>query len=111
MRYKVTFAQKAIMKGRAMSQMPFIPETEREVTFDTDSGPGQSIWTGYLQMRGWQQEKPLRDDDWRKIRVPADANPANEIHKFREALNLFMRYSAGDGASNCDVVKDIQLIK
>lgn len=112
MRYSVTLAGRPILgNSRTIDPgtLPFIPETEQEVTLDTDSGAGQVIWDGYLQMREAQKKQPLPDDDWMKVRVPEDADPKNEIHKFREAINIFLRFLAGESRDNCNAVKDIRL--
>lgn len=109
MKYVVTLAGRAICRPDVMRTLPFIPGTEQQVVLDTDSGPGREIWQGYLQMREQQKINPPSDDDWVKIRVPADADPANEIHKFREAIDIFCRFTAGEGRDNCNAVKEIKL--
>lgn len=110
MRYKVVLAGRAICRPDMMRMIDFIPGTEQTVEFDTASGAGQEIWWGYLQLRQDQKGKVLDDDDWRKVRVPEDSDPKNEIHKFREAVDLFFRFLAGEGRDNCNQVKSIELV-
>jgi hypothetical protein len=91
-----------------METLPFIPGTDREVVFDTGSGVGREIWYGYLAT--WQEQKktPPPEDDWMKIRVPESGDATQEINKFREAINIFMRFLVGLGADNCLAVKHIE---
>lgn len=109
MKYNVTLAGRVICRSDVMRTLPFIPGTEQRVVLDTSSGPGLEIWRGYLQMRQNQKSNPLPDDSWMKIRIPEDANPENEIHKFREAIDIFCRFLAGEGRDNCNAVKEISL--
>ena len=112
MKYKVVLVAKVICNEKTEREkgVIFIPGTEKDSVFDTDSGPGLEIWRGYLSMRETQKRSPLVPDDWSKIRVPEDAKPENEIHKFREAINLFFRYLADGMRDNCLCVKSIELI-
>lgn len=109
MKYNVTIAGRVICRPDIMRMMPPIPNTEQKVVLDTDSGLGKIIWHGYLYMRECQKKQPLPDDDWAKIRVPEDSNPKNEINKFREAIDIFMRFQAGEGRDNCNSVVTIEL--
>jgi hypothetical protein len=109
MKYKVTLAGRVICRPDVMRTLPFIPGTEQVVFLDTDSGAGQTIWHGYLHMREEQKKTSLSDNDWRKIRVPEDGKPENEIYKFREAIDIFTRFLAGNGRDNCNAVKEIEV--
>ena len=110
MRYNVILASRAICRKDMMKGLSFIPNTEKEIIMDTESGIGQEIWFGYLQMREAQKAHQLPDDCWHKVHVPEDSNPENEIHKFREAINIFFRFSAGEGRDNCLAVKEISMV-
>ncbi|TAK57086.1 hypothetical protein EPO17_02900 [Patescibacteria group bacterium] len=107
MTYRVVLAGRPICRPDIMRSLDFIPGTEQEMVLGTDSGLGRMIWHGYLDMRQAQKSQKIAEDDWRKIRVPEDAKPENEIHKFREAIDLFCRFQAGEGRDNCNAVKDI----
>ncbi|HEY4511661.1 MAG TPA: hypothetical protein VJH55_02360 [Candidatus Paceibacterota bacterium] len=106
MKYNVTLASRVICNDA--ESLPFIPGTDKKVELDTDSGAGQEIWWGYLRMREKQKTQNLKDGDWQKIKVPADNDPRNEVNKFREAINIFMRFMTGEGRDNCLAVKDIR---
>jgi hypothetical protein len=109
MKYKVTLASFAICNPAIARTLPAIPGTNYQVFLDTASGLGRDIWFGYLQMRQDQKGKKLDEDDPYRIRVPEDGKPENEIHKFREAIDLFMRFLAGDGRDNCPAVEAIEI--
>ncbi len=111
MKYIVAFARRVICRQDIMDTLPFIPDTERAEVLDTESGPGKEIWDGYLKMcREQKSAPPLDDSHWYKIRVPEDSKPENEINRFREAINIFMRFLAGEGRDNCEAVKDIKRV-
>lgn len=111
MKYEVTLASRVICRPDIMRTLPFIPGTDRTVTLDTNSGMGRDIWWGYLKMRGAQKKNPLGDEDWAKIRIPECGDPRQEIRKFREAIDIFFRFMAGEGRDNCIAVKEIRLIE
>lgn len=93
MNYKVTVASYVL----GHKDLGPIPGTKVEKEFDTDDGIGQTIWHGYLQMRQLQKEKPLAENDPYKIKL---TEKDKEIDKFREAINLFYRFLAGEGRDN-----------
>lgn len=105
--YKVTIAGYAICRHDMMRTLPHIPDTEQEKVFDTDSLEYKLIWDGYIELRESQKSKPVHDDEWSKVRVSEDGE---HIDQFREALNLFMRFLAGEGRDNCNQVKSIELV-
>ena len=110
MKYRVTLVGRVICRLDVMMTLPDIPGTEKEVVMDTGSGPGKDIWFSYLQIRQEQKGLEIADDDWAKVREPESDDPAREIHKFREAIDLFMRFLAEGSRDNCLVVKDIVAI-
>jgi hypothetical protein len=101
MKYNVVLAAQAIRCPEA----GFVPGTERDMTLDTKSGLGKNIWWGYLEMREEQKKTPVPDDSPSKVHLP---DTESEQNKFREAINLFFRYLAGEGSDNCLVVKSIE---
>ncbi len=109
MKYRITLASYAICNLDIMRTLPSIPGTERKVVWDTHEGFGKEIWHGYLRLRDEQKGQNLSDLDWFKVRIKEDTEVENEIHKFREAINIFMRFLAGEGRDNCTQVKAIEL--
>ena len=110
MKYRVVLAARAICRPDIMATMPDIPGTEQTMSLDTSSGLGKQIWHGYLGMRQEQKDRVMDDGDWMKIRQPESADPAREIHKFCEAVNIFMRFLAGESRDNCLVVRHIEVV-
>ena len=108
MRYKIVMAAVPILGSwEDQRTMSTIPGTEKDLLMDTASGIGKEIWFGYLSMRKEQKVNPPDNNSWWKIRVKEDNEPKNEIHKVREAVNLFFRFMAGEGRDNCLCVKEI----
>ncbi|MBC7981591.1 hypothetical protein H7X65_00775 [Candidatus Parcubacteria bacterium] len=106
MKYKVTIAGYAICRPDIMFTLPPIPGTHQERIFDTNSPDYAIIWEGYQQLRSAQIKKPCKDGDWMQIKAREDAP---HIQQFREALNIFMRFLAGEGRDNCNQVVSIEL--
>ena len=97
MRYKVTL-DAYVIGGPALEQLPLppLPGTTKVVELDTESGSGMEIWHGYLQMR--QAQKVVQpSDSWARVKL---TEKDSEIDKFREAINIFFRYLAGEGRDN-----------
>lgn len=93
MNYKVTVASYVLNH----TDLGPIPGTIVEKEFDTNKGVGQTIWWGYLQMREGQKSKPLSMDDPYRVKLTENDSEKN---KFREAINIFYRYLAGEGRDN-----------
>jgi hypothetical protein len=55
-----------------------------------------------------QEGLNLPDSDWRKVKEPADDKPENEIRKFREAIDIFLRFLLGEGGDSCPAVIGIE---
>lgn len=92
MRYKVLI-EGYPMLGLAADKMhlPAIPGTAQELILDTQEGLGKTIGEGYLRMQGIQGGTAVND----------------ERRKFREAINAFCRFLAGEGRDNCNQVTSI----
>ena len=85
-----------------------IPGTENETVLSTESGLGLTIWHGYLEMRTRQNETGIKAGwPWAGIEL-TDKDP--EKDNFREAINLFLRFLAGEGRDNCQRVYRISEI-
>lgn len=108
MKYRVTL-DGYVIGGPALDRLnlPPIPGTTQVVELDPDDGPGQVIWHGYLQMRTWQEKEQRDPDDWATVKLKSDAP---EIDKFREAINIFCRFLAGEGRDNGNQVTKIEPI-
>lgn len=105
--YKVILAGYAICRPDIMCTLPSIPGTEEEETFNTESPEYEIIWGGYVELRESQKRKPCNPADWECVKVSENAE---HIDQFREALNLFTRYLAGEGRDNCKQVKSICVV-
>ncbi|MEK7641495.1 MAG: hypothetical protein AAB365_00710 [Patescibacteria group bacterium] len=110
MKYRITLAAVVMCRPDVARQLGFIPATDKEIVLDTQDGLGREIWFGYLSERQKQQQEPLSEDSWLKIRVPEDGDPLNEIHKFAEAVNLFFRFMADGIRDNCLAVRRIEVM-
>ena len=110
MKYSITLAAVVMCRPDVARQLGFIPATDKEIVLDTQDGLGREIWFGYLSERQKQQQEPLSEDSWLKIRVPEDGDPLNEIHKFAEAVNLFFRFMADGIRDNCLAVRRIEVM-
>ena len=102
MTYAVTLASYPICNLPPDTVGP-IPGTEHRIVMDTTVNIGKTIWHGYLQMREEQKRTPAVG--WSKILL---TEKDSELEKFREAVNLFFRFLAGEGTDNC---KRVQLIE
>ena len=110
MKYRVTLASYAICNWELMRTLPPIPGTEKEVVWNTHDGFGSQIWRRYLQLREEQKGQNISDVDWSKVRIKEDREAENEIHKFREAINIFMRFLVCGNRNTCTQVKEIELL-
>jgi hypothetical protein len=108
MRYNVILAGRPIVREDIIETMPFIPNTEQTIIFDTDSFPTKDIWYGYLQTREQQKGKNPDPMDWTTVKCKS-TDP--EINKVRECINQFARFMAGEGRDNCNAVKLITLLE
>ncbi len=92
MRFKV-LVEGYPMLGSAADGMylPAIPGTAQELVLDTKDGLGKTILDGFLEMHGDQPNSVIQD----------------ERGKFREAINGFCRFLAGEGRDNCNQVTKI----
>ena len=105
MNYQVILDSYAIGNERlAALNLPPIPGTTLVMELDTESGLGKEIWWGYLQMRERQKKEPAQFP----YRVTL-AETAPEIDKFREAINIFFRFLAGEGRDNGQQVTKIEV--
>ena len=86
--------------------LPPIPGTTRVITLDTANGLGKEIWYGYLSMREDQKKTPSVYPY--KINQP---ETAPEIDKFREGINMFFRFMAGEGRDNAQQVTQIEVLR
>jgi hypothetical protein len=107
MKCKVVLAARPILSDEELlAQVGFIPGTDWVLELDTTNGMGADIWNGYLEMRESQKTSPP-PTPWAKIKVADDNNPEHEINRFEEAINIVMRFCAGEGRDNCLAVKSI----
>lgn len=84
-----------------------IPKTTREVVWDTESGEGQLIYSGYLNM--FKSQKNLRDSEKGSLRIKLTEKDS-ELDRFKEAINLFFVYLVGDRRDNLPQVSSIEAI-
>lgn len=106
MTYKVVFAGHAICREDLIDTLPPIPTTEQTQFFKVGSPAHEIIWKGYLELREAQKSRPRAEGDWGKVKV---AETADHMLQFREALNIFMRFLAGEGRDNCNRVISIEV--
>lgn len=108
MKYRVTL-DAYVIGGPAMPKhLPPIPLTTIVMIMDTEDEThmAKDMWDGYLEMREKQAKNPPKHkDDWATIKKTANDPPEQQ---FREAVNIFMRFMAGEGRDNCLQVTKIE---
>ncbi len=97
MRYRVTIDSYVLTEHFDPLHLGPIPGTTTVAELDTDSGGGKDIWWGYLSMREEQKMSSLEVDDPYRV---LEGEDESEAVKFREAINLFLRFLAGEGRDN-----------
>lgn len=107
MKYKVTLAGYVICHIHPDEIGP-IPNTDQEIILDINKEMGREIWWGYLMMRENQKKTGIKAG-YQFAGIELSENDP-EIDKFREAINLFCRFMAGEGRDNCNRVRKIEKI-
>lgn len=72
-------------------RIPAIPGTAQELLLDTRHGIGQTILSGFCEMRGIEA-----------------VDEESESSILREAVDVFCRFLAGEGSDNCNQVTRIE---
>ena len=105
MLYKVTLDAYPTGNSRLKElNLPPIPGTTRTLVFDTRYELGKIIWDGYQEMQRDQlSEQPYHTSN----QSTADDT---EIKRFRSAINVFLRFLAGEDRDNCNQVTHIEPI-